>query len=53
MSIMIVKNYIMSVLELDSGYTVKYNPLPSGGLLGIALGTPFGLGVCLIVYPSS
>ena len=28
----------MSVLGLDSGYTVKYNPLPSGVPLGLALG---------------
>ena len=31
----------MSVLGLDSGYTVKYTPPPSGG------------GVYLTVYPSS
>ena len=35
----------MSVLGIDSGYTVKYNPLPSG--------TPSGKGLYLTVYPSS
>ena len=31
----------MSVLGLDSGYTVKYNPLPSGVPSGFALGNSF------------
>ena len=31
----------MSVLGLDSGYTIKYNPLPSGVPLGFALGNSF------------
>ena len=31
----------MSVLGLDSGYTVKYNPLPSGAPSGFALGNSF------------
>ena len=39
----------MSVLGLDSGCTVKYNPLPSG----VPLGTPSGKGLYLTVYPSS
>ena len=37
----------MSVLGLDSGYTGKYNPLPSPS------GTPSGKGLCMTVYPSS
>ena len=39
----------MSILGLDSGYTVKYNPLPSG----VPSGTPSGKGLYLTVYPSS
>ena len=39
----------MSVLGLDSGYTVKYNPLPSG----VPSGTPSGKGLYLTIYPSS
>ena len=39
--LMIVKNYIMSVLGLDSGYTVKYTPSPSGVPQGFALGNSF------------
>ena len=35
----------MSVLGLDSGYTVKYNPLPSG--------VPSGKGLYLTLYPLS
>ena len=35
----------MSVLGLDSGYTVKYSPSPSG--------VPLGEGLYLTVYPSS
>ena len=31
----------MSVLGLDSGYMVKYNPLPSGVPSGFALGNSF------------
>ena len=42
---MIVKNDIMSVLGLNSGYTVKYNPLP------LPSGTPSGKGLYLTVYP--
>ena len=41
----ILKNYILSVLELDSGYTLKYRPSPSGVLSA--------KGLYLIVYPSS
>ena len=40
-SIMIVKNDIMSALGLNLGYTVKYNPLPSGVPSGFALGNSF------------
>ena len=29
-NITILKNYILPVLRLDSGYTVKYSPSPSG-----------------------
>ena len=32
----------MSVLGIDSGYTVKYNPLPSGVPSGFALGKSLG-----------
>ena len=32
----------MSVLGLNSGYTVKYTPLPSGVPLALPLGTPSG-----------
>ena len=39
----------MSVLGLDSRYTVKYTPPPSG----VPSGTPSGGGVYLTVYPSS
>ena len=35
----------MSVLGLDSGYTVKYNPLPSGVPSGFALGNSFSQNV--------
>ena len=31
------KNYIISILRLNLGYMVKYNPLPSGVCLGFAL----------------
>ena len=31
----------MSVLGLDLGFTVKYNPLPSGVPSGFALGNSF------------
>ena len=45
----------MSLLGLDSGHTVKYNPLPSGVPSGFALplGTPLGKGLYLTVYPTS
>ena len=40
---------IVSVLELDSGCTVKYNPLPEG----VPEGNPEGKGLNLTVYPES
>ena len=40
-SLIIVKSDILSMLGLDLGYTVKYNPLPSGVPLGFALGNSF------------
>ena len=43
--IIIVRNEILSVLGLDSEYTVKYSPSPFGVLSG--------KGLYLIVYPSS
>ena len=43
--IIIVRHEIMSILGLDSGYTVKYSPSPSG--------VPSGEGLNLTVYPSS
>ena len=43
----------MSVLGLNPGYTVKYNPLPSGVPSGMPLGTPSDKGLYLTVYPSS
>ena len=43
----------MSVLGLDSGYTVKFTPPPSGVPSGFALGTPSAGGVYLTVYHSS
>ena len=43
----------MSVLGLNSGYTIKYNPLPSGVPSGLALRTVSGKGLYLTVYPSS
>ena len=36
--LIILKNYILIVLGLDSGYTFKYSPLPLGVPLGLALG---------------
>ena len=39
----------MSVLGLDSGYTVKYNPLP----WALPSGTHSGKELYLTVYPSS
>ena len=42
-------NDIMFVLGLDSGYTVKYNRLPSGVPSGFALGTPKGKELYLTV----
>ena len=44
---------IMSVLGINSGYTVKYNPLPADVPLGFVLGTPSGKGLYLTVYPLS
>ena len=41
----IPKNYILSVLGLDSGYTAKYRPSP--------LGVSSGEGLYLTMYPSS
>ena len=38
----------MSILGLNSGYTVKYTPPPSG----VPSGTPSDGGVYLTVYPS-
>ena len=43
----------MSVLGLDLGYTVKYNPLPSGVPQPSSLGTASGKGLYLTAYPSS
>ena len=43
----------MSVLGLDLGYAVKYNPLPLGVPLGFALGNSFRQRVYLTIYPSS
>ena len=43
----------MSVLGLNFGYTVKYNPLPSGVPLASPLGTPSSQGLYLTVYPQS
>ena len=43
----------MSVLGLNSGYTVKYNPLPSGVPSASPWGTPSGKGLYLTVYPLS
>ena len=39
----------MSVLGLDEGTTVKYNPLPEG----VPEGTPETKGLYLTVYPQS
>ena len=46
-------NNILSVLGLDSGYTVKYTHSPSGVPSALPSGTPSGEGVYLTVYPSS
>ena len=43
----------MSVLGLDFGYTVKYNPLPSEGPLGFTLWNSFRQMVIVTVYPLS
>ena len=43
----------MSVLGLDSGYTVKYTPPPSAVPSALPSVTPEGGGVYLTVYPSS
>ena len=43
------ENYIypLSVFGQDEGYTIKYNPLPSG----VPEGTPEGKGLYLTIYP--
>ena len=41
----------MSVLGLDSGYTVKENPLSSGVPSGFPLGNSFRQMLYLTVYP--
>ena len=46
-------NDVLSVLGLNTGYTVKYTPLPSGVPLGLALGNSFRQRVYLTLYPSS
>ena len=46
-------NDILSVLGLNSGYTVKYTPSPSGVPSASPSGTPSGEGVYLTVYLSS
>ena len=43
---------MMSVLGLNSGYTVKYNPLPEFPQ-ALPSGTSSGKGLYLTVYPSS
>ena len=43
----------MSVLGLDLGYMVKYNPFPPRVPSGLALGNSFRQGLYLTVYPSS
>ena len=50
----------MSVLGLDSGYTVKYNPLPSGVPSGFAIGNSFRqkvifdrISLCLKEFPKA
>ena len=43
----------MSVLGLDPGFIVKYNPLPSRVPSGFDLRTPSGKGLYLTVHPSS
>ena len=40
----------MSVLGLDSEYTIKYNPLPSGVPSGFALGNSFKVFCYNILY---
>ena len=50
---MIVKKDIMSVLGLDSEYTAKYNPFPSGVPLGFTLGNSFSQRVIFDRYPLS
>ena len=46
-------NDILSVLGLNSGYTVKYTPSPAGVPSALPSGTPSGQGVYLTVYPLS
>ena len=41
----------MFVLGLNSGYTVKYNPLPSEVPSGFAIGILSGKGLYLTEYP--
>ena len=41
---------MMSILRLNSGYMVKYTPLPSGVSFGFH---PSGKGVYFIIYPGS
>ena len=40
--IIVVRNEILSVLGLNSGYTVEYSPSPSGVPSGFALGNSLG-----------
>ena len=51
-SLMIVKNDIMSVLGLNLGYTVKYTGLLREFPRASPSGTPSGKGLYLTVYPS-
>ena len=44
---------ILSVFGLNLGYTVKFNPLPSGVPSGFALGNSFRQGLYVTVYPLS
>ena len=43
--------HTVSVLGLNSGYTVKYNPLPEGVPEGETEGTPQGKGLYVNIYP--
>ena len=49
----ILKNDILPVLGLDSGYTVKYSPPPLEVISGFALGNSLSGGLYLTVYPLS